>query len=287
MIVIKLQGGLGNQLFQYAAGRALAHMHSTELVLDINWFSNVPAGVTSREYLLSAYDIKARLTNRSENILCKFHQNKIISRLSLPFMKWRHIREKCNDLYENFHNYPDDIYLDGYWQSYRYFETVSNFIREEFQIKNHVIQKNLELETEIKNSVSIGVHVRRGDYVTNMRAASYHGICSLDYYNSSFEHIGKSIANPQFFIFSDDIDWAVKNIKTIYPVKFVVDYSGQPQDHLRLISMCRHQIIANSSFSWWGAWLNSNPNKIVIAPKKWFAFDKNTNNLCPSNWIKL
>jgi hypothetical protein len=182
---------------------------------------------------------------------------------------------------------PDNSYLDGYWQSHRYFERISNLLHDEFKLKEDSVEHNYGLECEIKDSTSIGVHIRRGDYVTNIKSAKYHGICSMDYYNDSFEYMSKIISNPKYFIFSDDINWAINNIKINYPIRFISTNMKIPHYDLSLLSLCKHQIIANSSFSWWAAWLNKNLNKIVIAPKKWFTKDKDANDLCPTNWIKL
>jgi len=148
------------------------------------------------------------------------------------------------------------------------------------------LYKNNEQKIKEKNSVSL--HIRRGDYLTMQKAIDTIGVCPLDYYDKAIREITRKIKNPTFFIFSDDINWVKENLKTNSPTIFVSGGKLKDYEELILMSKCKHNIIANSSFSWWGAWLNNNPNKIVIAPKKWFKdTSKNTRDLIPESWLKL
>jgi len=180
------------------------------------------------------------------------------------------------------------IYLSGYWQSEKYFDDVSGIIREEFQLKNEPAGLNLELVRAMRGSQAVSLHVRRGDYVSNPIAASYHGVCSLEYYRTAIKLIEEKVANPKFYVFSDDIPWCKENLRFPQPATYVDHNSDEPFEDLRLMSFCKHFIIANSSFSWWGAWLSRNQEKIVLAPKKWFLTrEKDDRDQVPANWIRI
>ena len=289
MIVVRLSGGLGNQLFQYAAGRRLAHILCAELVLDLNWYAHIPSSDTPRIYELSHYPIHARTTTSGESLWCRLHDGRLLRRLSLLPRRWRHCREKSFAFEPLFLDLSDNTYLDGYWQSYHYFEDVSDLIRAELMpIVSFSVQDN-KVATLIAAENAVSVHVRRGDYVTNQTALGHHGLCSLDYYNEALERMLLYVARPHFFIFSDDPAWTRENLRLPGPATFV-NHNGPDtafQD-LRLMSLCNHQITANSSFSWWGAWLNQYPEKMVIAPKRWFnQTSHDTSDLLPDSWIKL
>jgi len=184
---------------------------------------------------------------------------------------------------------PDNIYLEGYWQSEKYFKHIESIIRNDFTYINETDSDNLKILNRIKGSESIAIHFRRGDYINNRKTNEVHGICSMEYYNSAVDYIAQKVSSPYFFIYSDDIEWVKRNLSIKYNKMFVdINTPEKASNDLRLISNCKHQIIANSSFSWWGAWLNQNPEKIVIAPKKWFMDEKrNTSDLIPEKWIRL
>jgi hypothetical protein len=288
MIITKINGGLGNQLFQYAAGRALAYRHQTELVLDLSDFSNPPMGNTPRIFELDRYPIVARVASSEEESGFRFYQGRVLRRIPFLPRPWQHVCEPHFQYDPDFINLPNNVYLDGYWQSYLYFESVAPLLHTEFQPPEGPGVKNQELLQAMAQVNSVALHIRRGDYVSNTKAAIHHGVCSLDYYCAAIRKIVENIPNPHFYIFSDDLEWSKANLEICFPATYIGHNVGdQAFQDLRLISHCRHQIIANSSFSWWGAWLNQNPHKIVIAPKKWFAVSKNTSTLFPKEWIAL
>ena len=140
----------------------------------------------------------------------------------------------------------------------------------------------------ISQTNSVSLHIRRGDYVSNQKTNQTHGTCDLDYYQRCITEIEKEVENPYFFVFSDEIEWVKENLKINHPAEYVDQNTGDKSyEDMRLMSQCKHNVIANSSFSWWGAWLNSYPDKIVFAPKRWFASDKhNTKDLIPEGWKK-
>jgi len=183
---------------------------------------------------------------------------------------------------------PDGVYLDGYWQSPRYFSDVQPVIRGAFSFDRKVSEQNRALAARISDADSVSIHVRRGDY-TSVRSLNYHGVCSMEYYRSAVRTMASKIRNPVFYVFSDDPAWVKENCSFCRPM-IVVEHPGQEQAYtdMWLMSLCKHHIIANSSFSWWAAWLSANPEKIVIAPRQWFR-DPNikTDDLIPAAWLRL
>jgi len=186
-------------------------------------------------------------------------------------------------------NSPNNILLDGYWQSEKYFADITDILRREFVVRYQQDTQSQKVANQIKSTESISLHVRRTDYVQNTLTNQIHGTCDQDYYDRAVRYIGKRVINPHFFIFSDEPEWARSNLKLRFPMTIVdCNDASRNYEDLRLMSMCRHNIIANSSFSWWAAWLNPNSNKIVIAPQKWFNdHTRNTKDLIPDQWIKL
>ncbi len=288
MIVVRLCGGLGNQLFQYAAGRRLAHARRTELVLDLGWYARTPSSDTPRIYELGHYPIQARPAMPTEALWCRLHEGRLLRRLPFLPRRWRHRREKSFEFDSLVLDLPDNTYLDGYWQSYRYFEDIAELICAELTSMVPLGPQDEKVATSIAKGDAVSVHVRRGDYVTHQAAASNHGLCSLDYYKAALARVLPHVERPHFFVFSDDAAWARENLPLPGPATFV-DHNGPAtafQD-MRLMSLCNHQITANSSFSWWGAWLNLRPDKIVVTPKQWFADQRDTSALAPGDWIRL
>lgn len=295
MIITKLIGGLGNQMFQYAAGRRAAHFNNTNLKLDIAGYEE-QEGITPRKYMLYIFNIKEdfvkpnetqRLKALGRNFFTKF-LSKLTKRI-IPYYKQSYIQQKFFQFDSNILMISDNTYLEGYWASEKYFKDIKDIIFKEFTLKEKPNKKNKQVLDKIKESNSVSIHFRRGDYVSDKKTQEYHGICSLDYYHKAASIIAGKIRNPYFFVFSDDPNWVMRNFKIKYPL-IVVDHNTGKRDceDLRLMSACKHNIIANSSFSWWGAWLNRNLNKIVIAPKQWFKEKSiNTNDLIPKSWTKI
>lgn len=288
MIVVRLCGGLGNQLFQYAFARVLALRHSTEVVLDLSWYKNIPVGNTKRVFELDKYGIFGREASPSESRWFVLHQGRIVTRLNFIPRRWKHIRESGFDFSPPALELPDNVYLDGYWQSYMYLEGMESTLREELTPNIPLSAADKNIADQINKSNSVSLHVRRGDYVSNKSAAKNHGLCSLDYYREAVALVQSKLSNPRFFVFSDDPAWSKENLPLPDDSVFVTHNDSETafQD-LRLMSMCHHQVIANSSFSWWGAWLNSHVGKIVIAPRQWFGDARETPTLIPKEWIRL
>ena len=187
-------------------------------------------------------------------------------------------------------NTGKDCFLSGYWQSSRYFMAIEFLIREEFKFQKVSDKKNVNKVAQIKNENSVSLHIRRKDFVNN-KYHDIHGTCSIEYYLKAVKYIADMIKSPHFFIFSDDIEWAGTNLNLAFPYEFVSGNTGElSYIDMQLMSLCKHNIIANSSFSWWGAWLNRNPDKIVIAPEQWFvdeSMNAKTTDLIPETWLRL
>ncbi len=286
MVITRLLGGLGNQMFQYAAGRALALRLKTNLCADLSWFDSFKFD-TSRSYKLDAFNAVLRKLSRQE--LGRF---KIISLASrFGFFKGKYFREKQFNFDAAFSGLGDGVYLDGYWQTEKYFADFKDTVRNDFNLRYPLSREAADIHGQIKQApASCAIHVRRGDYVLDAKTNKYHGVCSLAYYKKAAEYVKSRVGQVEFFVFSDDIPWAEQNLK-FGLMKFVdiPDEEGvKDQQEMTLMSKCQHQIIANSSFSWWGAWLNQNPDKIVVAPDKWFNNEKiNTQDLIPESWVKI
>jgi hypothetical protein len=287
MIVVRLYGGLGNQLFQYSTGRRLAEYVGEELVLDIGNLGHNVSNITTRQYELWRYPICARTLSSNEVKFAKLYTNKLLKRLPLP-RPWLFQKEKYFQFNPDILESSGSVYLDGYWQSPKYFESIKKTLRTELTPIEPMGVSDQITAKIISETNSVAIHVRRGDYVSVKSVAQTHGICSLDYYHSAIELMNKHVRTPTFFVFSDDPDWVQENLKTNLPIEYV-NHNGSNNafQDVRLISLCQHQVIANSSFSWWGAWLNPNPKKLVVAPKKWFLDVRDTSDMCPKNWIRL
>lgn len=292
MIIVKLSGGLGNQMFQYAMGRVLSIRNSTGLKLDLSGYKYCK----EREYKLFHFNIKEDFATRKEILYFKPRHRQVIDytvcKIKKTFYPW-HMQKVIK---ENTFSYNTDIlkvkgnaYLDGYWQSEKYFKDISEIIRKDFTLKNEPDETNLTFLEKIEAVNSVSLHIRRGDYLSNPENSKIHGLLDMDYYTQSLKLIAERIANTEIFVFSDDMEWAKDNLKISSPCYFA-GHNGVHKDYedLRLMSSCKNHIIANSSFSWWGAWLGKNPQKIVIAPKKWFNTDKKeTKDLIPETWLRI
>lgn len=295
MIVIKLQGGLGNQMFQYALASILAKKNKTSIKLDLNFFANKNKieGFTPREFELSIFENKYKVASQREII--RFFE---ISKIDL-FLKRRGFQypkvfiEKKLGYHEEVLNIKQPVYLEGYFQSYHYFMGFENLIRKLFLFPlNTVGTDNIQLLNTVQLHETIAVHIRRGDYVNDKKTQAFHGSCSMDYYSKAISYFKKTIEKPRFVFFSDDINWVRENFQANHSNAIFVDVNEGHDSwkDMLLMSTCKHQVIANSSFSWWSAWLNNNNNKVVIAPKIWFAdseINRCSNDLIPPTWIRF
>lgn len=292
--IVKLNGGLGNQMFQYAFACALEDKFKDEVTFDFCYFDEVKLcdTVTSRVFELDAFGICCPKPNTEdmEKVRRPEFKSKFKNTLAKKFPALfgiNYVREKYTSIYDKkVLNCPDYIYYEGYFQNEKYFKHLRKELLEKFSVKVPINDKNQAVLDKIQNTNSVSIHVRRGDYVSLDYVNKIHGTCSLDYYERAIDYIAKHVENPHFFMFSDDIDWVIKNLKIDYPFTVVDFNQGKGWFDMHLMKNCKHNIVANSSFSWWGAWLNNNPYRIVIAPEKWTA-QKQKCDIIPSDWIKL
>jgi len=292
MIISRITGGLGNQMFQYATGRALALQKKTVLKLDISTYARDPL----RTFDLDVYPLQATIASPAETLALRGHDYQGFSRRLIKVIApskltppKTHVQEQGYSYHPEIHALPETVYLDGYWQSEKYFQDVAPTIRQELTLIAPMDQANKKVADQIRASTSVSLHVRRTDYVTNAKKGhSLHALISLDYYRQAIEYVRQHIPHPTIFVFSDDHQWVKDNLTFDLPTIFVDCNDGQhAHEDIRLMSDCQHHIIANSTFSWWGAWLAEHPQQVVIAPKTWFNDGVSSADLVPDRWIRL
>ena len=289
-LIARILGGLGNQLFQYAAARRLSIRRNIPLKLDISAFKNYQL----REYSLQHFCVDAEIAGEGE--LSEFTSTNAFSRMSRWLDRFRTassmrlIREPFIGPYvPDLERYSGARYMSGFWQSEKYFSDVDVEIRRDFQFRKPADPENSKWSDQLRSCESVSVHVRRGDYANNPATREVHGLCSLDYYRAAARHVCEIASKPEFFVFSDDPDWVERELGL--GVRFsTMKHNPREKDYedLRLMSNCKYHIIANSTFSWWGAWLSTVEGKVVIAPRKWMAtgaFD--TRDIVPSGWTTI
>lgn len=296
MIITKLSGGLGNQMFQYSIARVLSLELNLPLRIDVTAFKGT--SLHQGFELNKVFFLNTNSASNQDFYYVLGWQGPRIVRTVVNSSKILSLRKKnwvkelnffyCHEVFE----ISDKVFLDGYWQSERYFNNKSDVIRGDFQFQGVLEGVNLLLKENIDNSNSVSVHIRRGDYIFNSTAAKIHGKCSLGYYEKAMGYMFGKVDNPVFFIFSDDPQWVKDNLNVNNYSVFYVDNNCNENSYkdMWLMSLCKHNIIANSTFSWWGAWLNNNVNKNIIAPKLWFADPSKQEqafDIYPEGWIKL
>lgn len=290
VVAVRLSGGLGNQLFQYAAGRALSLKYQVPLVIEKSFYSESP----NRSFKLNHFNVANVELSKKELVAFLLNRN---FRLTDYFKSTKSILSECDNIFaekdfsfdSGFLSVSAPVVLDGYWQSLKYFESYSAKIKSEFDIKGEFSREHVQLKKEIYAQNSVAIHIRRGDYLSNPHVNSIHGICSDEYYVNAYQELVAAMGDVVPYFFSDDSDAAKKIIQLIGKGVLVNEVCpGNDISDFALMKACRHFIIANSTFSWWAAFLGEHATKMVYAPQKWFnAQEYNTNDLIPSNWIKI
>lgn len=297
MIQVLISGGLGNQMFQYAAARALSERLNTGLCIDTSMLHVRMRNGTHREYELNRFALSGDREQVIRSKIKGFLFLKIYPKLKTVY-PGQLIRKQYR-LFEEENAYifnPEFVHLQnntcllGFFQSEKYFAGYENAIREAFRFRERLSGKNREITEKIKSGNAVSIHIRRGDYISNQISAGIYNPVSNDYYGKAIEYIRHRVDNPEFFIFSDEPEQAKKEIDL--PQATYIDWNNGSDSYIdmQLMSLCRHNIIANSSFSWWGAWLNENKEKIVIAPSTWLRNEKTNSlikDLIPEKWIRL
>jgi hypothetical protein len=293
MIGVRLMGGLGNQMFQYAAALRLAKHHNTSAVMDLAFFENIAEVDTPREYELDCFQLKPEFLAPAkrpadDSSIYGSRRGKLLYYMHrLAGNNWSVYREPHHNFEPSVLDLPDRSYLIGYWQTEQYFMDIRATLLNEFAFKTKPAGHNQELLERITSTRSVSLHVRRGDYVSNKHAKKFHGTKDQAYYNAALRPILLRVKQPTLFVFSDDTTWCEQNLKFEQPTVFVTGNRYGFED-MRLMQHCQHNVIANSSFSWWAAWLNQNPEKIVVAPQQWFTDPAiNTSDVIPKTWVKV
>ncbi|MBR2215276.1 MAG: alpha-1,2-fucosyltransferase [Selenomonadaceae bacterium] len=296
MIIVRLSDGLGNQMFQYALAKKLALLNNTEVVFDMSWYEiNKHRG--RRLFQLAVFPLNCRRINEvgaigefwlknvhfTRNIyrkLAKYHSKKLLGQGQFIIEQSPRfdatVVERAKD---------KNVYLQGYWQTEQYFADIRSDILKDFRFLPELTADNLAVAQRIEASANpVALHIRRGDYLNTNFA-----LCSLDYYARGIQYLSDRLGKLQIFVFSNDIPWAKENLKTRQELNFVASNNeDKGYADIQLMSMCHHHIIANSSFSWWGAWLSTYANKIVVAPQQWVR-DNNSEyaDVVPREWVRM
>lgn len=312
MVTVFLRGGLGNQMFQYALGLNLAQKNNADLRIDTTFLNDrTPRKeFTYRKYDMDVFELAPHFT-----ALSKWSDAFPIPgawlALDLASMKIRSalhsqtiVREKTDLVFDpDVLNARGDLLLYGRWQTDKYFLEIADAVRDAFQFKYGFEGEAVLMANAIAGSDSVSLHVRRGDYVNFQSMKNLMGDTDTDYYRRAVAAIAQNLPHPRLFIFSDDIAWCREHLKFDFATTYLDDSTRGPKAswHMHLMSLCKHNIITNSTFSWWGAWLNQNPGKTVIAPKRWQAgigspspletaskgLDEENSDVVPAGWIRI
>jgi len=283
MIIVNIKGGLGNQMFQYAFARALSLRKKAPFKLDISSYPKQDL----RSYTLSNFNIEEHIASPQEVRQYKYPYGALSKAwrfFSTKILRRFHIGFEPQLLHGS-----TGAYYDGYFQSEDYFIDFEETIRSDFTPSKPLPLLVSNLISRIQSdSASVSLHIRRGDYVTNASANSHHGLPTIEYYQAAADYLSDHISKDiKIYVFSDDIDWAKENLSLGYPTQFVSSPDIKDYEELFIMAACKHNIIANSSFSWWAAWLNPNQQKMVIAPSRWLAGKPDPYKTVPSTWIRL
>lgn len=291
MIFLKISGGLGNQMFQYATATSLAVLKNTTTGVDL---ADINTKEGKKNFTYRNFQLDSIFNLSNFKIVPSYAYSfitgtSIIDKIKRKLIGGEYFLEKnlafCSDIFKITKN----TYLEGYFQSEKNFIKTEKEIRQQFAFTKKLNIKSEEILQKIQNSKSIAIHIRRGDYIKNKVINSVHGTCSISYYKRALKHF--KIEESDVFFFSDDINWVKNNFTFLNPDKtHFIDWNtgNDSWQDMALMSNCQNFIIANSSFSWWGAWLSDYSDKKIIAPKKWFndnSKNEQTKDLLPSSWI--
>jgi hypothetical protein len=289
MNIVNIIGGLGNQLFQYAFGKYLEKEMKYDVKFDVHT-NRVGENFTSRDLDISKLNVQFAIASQADIKNFKFWDKGVLWRIERKVAQKNFLFSKRYIVQENAHsilkNTPDNVYYDGYWQSYEYVDSVRETLLNEIKVSEIFYENYRSLLNEFESFDSVAIHIRRGDYINIKVNAKLFEVCDMDYYDKAIKLIKSTLPNAKFYIFTQDLEWAKENFSLD---KFKIVEGNSAIDDMMLMSFCKHNIIANSTFSWWSAWLNRNPNKLIISPLKWYKGKMNiqTINLIPTNWIRI
>jgi hypothetical protein len=281
MIIYYSQGGLGNQLFQYAFARQLAINYQTSLYLDPSWFLNMNKKETPRHLDILSFNVKPMILGQKRRMISSLLRRRAVILFS-PILPIKPVRERPGQAPSNvLRRVNNNSFLFGYWQSQDYFSLIRSQLLNEFTPQDRCGSSFDHLSVEMQSTNSVSLHIRRGDYVNS----PFHSVCDLSYYLKALNVIMSKVNEVRIYVFSDDVEWCRRYLSLPAPfvlIRDLVELSSPLE--MYLMSKCRHHVIANSTFSWWGAWLSTYSNKIVVAPAEWFANSPRPPYLIPSEW---
>ena len=294
MIIAQITNGLGNQMFQYATARRLSLQRRIPLNLDISFYEKVMPGIEPRNFDLRHLNIKSVFAS-DEDIAryCKPDSWSTVWRIRRRLgLSGKIFAEKKWGVYDPaILTTSRNVYLVGYWQNEGYFKDIREVLLKEFQPQMPMDAYNQQMAEKIRSVTSVCIHIRRGDYVSDPVTLERHGVLPLTYYDTAVRLLTEEVPNPYFFIFSDEPEWAKAHLKLQHPAIIIDKNSAESSfKDLWLMSCCKHHIIANSTFSWWGAWLSQHPQQIVYAPKQWFTGSGSYAepvNIVPVRWRQI
>jgi hypothetical protein len=292
-VCMRIHSGLGNQLFMAALGLRLAHERKATLLFDASGYLSPEA---DRTYQLANFRIAAgtlsapEMRNLTSPLRILNPQYKLAKRI-VSIRKRNAVKEKVWGFDEDIVKVATPVYLDGYWQTDRYFSGVEGLIRKQFQLREPITERRRELVKAVARAgaSSVSLHVRRGDYLTLAENGGPLWVCTAEWYERAMSVVAERVRSPNFFVFSDDPGWARANLPAKWPRVFIEpNEDGRDFEDMHVMSNCRHHVIANSTFSWWGAWLSPSLDKTVIAPLQWFStLSIDTSDMIPSSWRRL
>ncbi|TMA87223.1 MAG: alpha-1,2-fucosyltransferase [Deltaproteobacteria bacterium] len=299
MIIVRLMGGLGNQMFQYAAGLRLAHRHQTELKLDLSFLMDRSPreNFAYRDFDLVVFSFPTSRGSPEEvrqfRCLRESGSRNFLRRIANKLTRRHYYFEHHLAFDPSVLELPDETYLEGYFQNESYFSDIEQIVRQRFRLapdESKLPAATRRLANEIRTDDAVCLHVRRADYVTNPVVNGYHGVCSLDYYKRGLAKLRSLGVSGRVFVFSDDDNWCRENFRDACQFEIVGNEHAGPRasTHLWLMTLCRHFLIPNSSFSWWAAWLSDSPRKVVVRPSQWMQARESIDvDICPPRWIKI
>jgi hypothetical protein len=297
MIAVQLSGGLGNQMFEYATARALAVRRGVELVLDSSWIAG-RGGASSEEirrYELGCYDLAARLVHIDEVARLPGTRAARLRRLlpgRRPFLQ-EIVEPPFGEPLPELVDAADNTYLRGYLQNPAYFADAEELLRKDFTFRPPVAERGAQLAEELRTATLplVSLHVRRTGYVTDAGLRERLGALGFDYFRRAVDVIASRVGAVKLAVFTDDPDWCREHVRLDHETTIVGAARAEQErwdSIMSAMSRCDHYVIANSSFSWWGAWLNPSPAKIVVAPRPWYrAADKPDDHRTPPEWIRV
>jgi len=294
MIVSVLKGGVGNQLFQYAFARSLSIRTGSTLYFDKSWFSTSLAKKTGaiRKIALNDFQVNGKFLPdgyaRSITAIAQYlgectHLKSILDN-HVFLIDQNNVFPQLKKLRKNRCSL---VLIDGFWQSEDFFSNIKRILRQELILNYALTPQDRKIANEIKTRNSVSLHVRRGDYANSKRTNRRHGVLDMDYYHAAVDRIAGQTKASFIYVFSDDIPWCRENLVFDQPWRLVSDNSRKISSELHIMACCRHHIIANSSFSWWGAWLGEKKGSRIIAPKHWFKSGPELFRIVPERWIRL